>query len=467
MSTSVPSDTENRSGRGVLAAAWLGCALLVALLLRLRTAPDVDLWLHLRIGRALRDGDRFQALPDPLTSLADRPYVPTQWLAQVGMSVVDDLAGVTGLHAVRALLLLALAGLAHASARRWAGPLASVGVAAAVLVGTSAAWGERPQLLGLVLAALALHLWTGTLVDGRPRWALLGVAWLWSAVHGSWPVGVALGALALVALAVARPRPPVRWGRLGALLVGTALVPVLGPLGPLALVEPFAVGVAARSTVNEWKPPAPSNPLLVLVVLLALVVVVRLVRARRADLPAVLLAVAGVALAATSVRTIATGALLLAPALARTLRPAPDPAHPWRERVPGLVAAAALLVVPGVVVGGPERGPLPRTVDAAVGALPAGTPTVADAYASGWVLWAHPGPRVLRDLRAEVYTPATAAAYEDFSATRSGWQDYARRHDVRAVLTRRGEPLDRGLAGEAGWTRAAAEGDWVLWTLTG
>ncbi|WP_215512784.1 hypothetical protein [Phycicoccus mangrovi] len=435
--------------------------MLAALLLRLRAGPDVDLWLHLRIGRSLRDGEWFGALPDPLTVLADRPYVPTQWLAQVGMSVVDDVAGVPGIHAVRALLLVALAALLAATARRWAGPLASVVVATAALVATSAAWGERPQLLGLVLAAVSLHLWTGTLVDGRPRWSLLAVAWLWSAMHGSWPLGVGFGLLVLVALALGRRPGPVPWGRLAALLAGTALVPVLGPFGPRALVEPFAVGVAARTTVNEWKPPAPTNPLLVLVLVLALVVLVRLVRARRLDLPALLLAGAGVVLAASSVRTIAVGALLVAPALARTLHAGGPPAR--RERWPGLAVAAVFLLVPGVVLGGPEAGPLPRAVDAAVERLPAGTPTVVDAYASGWVLWAHPQVRLLRDLRAEVYSPATAAAYEAFSATRPGWEAYADEHGVRAVLTRVGEPLDRGLSGAAGWSRTAAEGRWVLW----
>lgn len=461
MSTSPEQQRENGSARTPLVIAWGVYAVLAGLLLRLRTAPDVDLWLHLRIGRSLRDGEWFGTLPDPLTALADRPYVPTQWLAQMGTSVVDDVAGVTGVHAVRALLLVALAGLLAATARRWAGPLAAVVVATAALVATSAAWGERPQLLGLVLAAWSLHLWAGTLVDGRPRWSLLAVAWLWSAVHGSWPLGVGFGVLVLLALALG-PRPgPVPWGRLSVLLTGTALVPVLGPLGPRALVEPFVVGMAARSTVNEWKPPSPGNPLLVLVLLLALVVLVRLVRARRLDLPALLLAGAAVALAASSVRTIAVGALLVVPALARTLRTGSAPAR--REWLPGLVVAVVFLLVPGVVLGGPEAGPLPRTVGAAVDRLPAGTPTVVDAYASGWVLWAHPQVRVLRDLRAEVYSPATAAAYEAFSATGPGWEAYADEHDVGAVLTRVGEPLDRGLSGAAGWSRAAAEGEWVLW----
>lgn len=460
-------EREKRSGAAPLWVAWVVCAALVAELVRLRTAPDVDLWLHLRIGAELRSGTWFGRLPDPMAVLADRPYVPTQWLAERGMLAVHDAAGVLGLHVVRALLLVALVGLLHATARRWTGPLAAVVVATAGTVATSAGWGERPQLLGIVATALTLLLWTGTLHDTRPRWVLVPVAWLWAMVHGSWPVGVALGVLVLVGLALERPRRDVPWGRLAAVLVGTALAPALTPLGPGLLLEPFAVGVAARSTVNEWRAPSPGNPLLVLVVALTVVVVVRAVRARRLDPATLLLAAAGVVLAATSVRTIALGALLLVPALARSFPRAAPTVAPRRELLPAAVAALVLLVVPGVALGGPQAGPLPPTVDAALERLPDGTTTVVDAYASGWVLWTHPRVRVLRDLRAEVYSPATAAAYEDLTAARPGWPAYADAHDVRAVVIRAGEPLDRALAGTGGWARTAADGDWALWTRAG
>ncbi|MBM6400932.1 hypothetical protein [Phycicoccus sonneratiae] len=455
---------EKRSATGALWIAWGVCVALVAVVVRLRGQPDVDLWLHLRIGTELRSGRWFGVLPDPLALAADRPYLPTQWLAERAMVLVHEVAGVTGLHLVRALLLVALAGLLHAVARLWAGPVAAAVVATAAVLATSAAWGERPQLAGVVAAALALLLWCRTLVDGRARWALVPLSWVWATVHGSWPVGVAFGGLVLVALALERPRPPVRWGRVTAVLGATAVVPALTPLGPRLLLEPFAVGAAARAGVNEWRAPSPGNPLLVLVLLLAALVLVRLARSRRLDPAALLLTAAGVTLAATSVRTIALGALLLVPALARAHRAAIPREAVRREWWPAVAAGLVLLVVPGVVLGGPAGGPLPASVDAAVDRLPAGTPVAVDAYASGWVLWAHPGVRVLRDLRAEVYTPAAAAAYEDFERARPGWPAYADAHDVGAVVWRAGEPLDRALAADGGWTRTAAGDGWVLWT---
>ena len=333
-----------------------------------------------------------------------------------------------------------------------------------VVVATAAGWGERPQLLGIVLTAAALLLWSGTLADLRPRWSLLPLTWVWAMCHGTWPVGVGVGGLVLVALVLDRRRGEVPWGRLVALLAGTALVPALTPLGPKLLLEPFAVGTAARATVNEWQSPAPSNPLLVLVVLLALVVVGRAVATRRVDPAALLLTLAGVGLAAWSVRTIALGALLLAPALARVIRPAASHDRGRRsERWPALVAGVVVLAAPGVVWAAPEQGPLPPRVDAAVAALPPDAATAVDAFASGWVLWAHPDVRLLRDLRAEVYAPATAAAYEDFFQARPGWQDYVTVHDVRAVVARDGEPLDDALADDPGWRAVVQDDGWALW----
>ncbi len=167
-------------------------------------------------------------------------------------------------------------------------------------------------------------------------------------------------------------------------------------------------------------------------------------------------------LAATSVRTIALGALLLGPALARSLGSGPSPVR-RAERWPALVAALAVVIAPGVVLGGPEQGPLPPRVDAAVAALPPGTPTAVDAYASGWVLHAHPRVGVLRDLRAEVYSAPTAAAYESFFSAEPGWQAYAAAHDVQAVLARTGEPIADALTLDEGWTPVAEEGEWQLW----
>lgn len=455
------SDTAAPSSPVLLWAAWLGAAAMLAWLIRLRTEPDVDLWLHLRIGAELREGERFGSLPDPLTALADVPYVPSQWLPEVVGSVVEQAGGISAIHLLRGLGVLALLLLSYRTARIWARPVGSGVIALPVTVATAAGWGERPQLLGLVLLAASLLLWSLTMSDGRPRWSLVPLTWLWACSHGSWALGAAVGALTLVVLALDHSRPPLRWPPLLALVAALGVVPALTPLGPSLVVEPFRVSAAARGNVNEWQVPSPGNPLLLLVVLLALVVLVRAVRAR--DLTAAGFAVLGVALAGSSTRTIAVGALFLVPALARTARSGAPARSSRREWVPAVVAGLVLLGVPGVVWGSPVQGPLGRGVDDAVAALPAGSRVAVDAFASGWVLWAHPDVTPLRDLRVEAYSSPVAASYERFFGAGDGWQTYAGDQRVQALLVRAREPLDVAAASDPGWRRTADDGRFVLW----
>ncbi|MBM6405975.1 hypothetical protein JQN72_17165 [Phycicoccus sp. CSK15P-2] len=460
-----PAPTDSR--RAI--ETWVLLALttfVVAFLVRLRTEVDDDLWLHLRIGRELRDGRWFGTLPDPLVESADRAYVPTQWLSQVLGSVVVEAAGVTGLRFLRVLALVVIAVAVHLAARTAASHRTAAAVTLGVLPATAAAWAERPQLAGLVLASVAVLLWSRTLADGRPRLAVLPLTWLWSMVHGSWVLGVAFGAVTLVALVVSMPvgRPP--WRRLVLLLAVSALAPAATPVGPRLLLEPFAVGSSARETVNEWQQPTLDNPLFVLVVALAALVVLRALRRRPVEVSAVVLAAAGFGLAAYSVRTVAFGALLLAPALGRAF-PADGAEHVARRWGvwPALLAVSAVAVTPGVVWRADSSGPLGTDVDAALGALPTGTVVAVDVGVSGWVLYDHPQVRPVRDLRAEIYSVDAARAYESFSRAEEGWQGYATAHGVEAVLAATGSPLDTALDTQTGWSRRAEDPDHVLWAV--
>ena len=103
---------------------------------------DPDLWLHLRLGEQLRAGERFQRLPDPLVVLADQPYSPTQWLAEVGMSVVHEVSGVAGIHVVRALAVVALLAFLQLTAVVYTTPVRAAGVALPAFVASAAQWGN-------------------------------------------------------------------------------------------------------------------------------------------------------------------------------------------------------------------------------------------------------------------------------------------------------------------------------------
>ena len=66
---------------GLAAWGWtVAAGAVTAALLTVRREPDVDLWLHLRIGGLLRDGVRFEQLPDPLAVLQTGPTCPPSGL---------------------------------------------------------------------------------------------------------------------------------------------------------------------------------------------------------------------------------------------------------------------------------------------------------------------------------------------------------------------------------------------------
>ena len=204
-----------------------------------------------------------------------------------------------------------------------------------------------------------------------------------------------------------------------------------------ACLEPFRVGPVAGLTANEWQRPALGNPLLLVVLAAAVVALLGLVRSRRPSLDAALTVVAA-ALALWMVRTIAVGAIVLAPALAAGLSSLARSREPPRDAADGRRSGTRHPPVGPSGRPGRWRPPASRRRrvarrDHAFGPPVTGTVSTAavrcpdaglavDGRAVGWTQWAHRDRRPLRDLRAEVYSVPVATAYEDFQEARPGWQ---------------------------------------------
>lgn len=465
---------------------WLSAVsagLITGLLLRVRTTPDVDLWLHLRIGDFLRSGRRFGPSSDPLAVLADREYVPSQWFSQASMSAVYEAAGMTGIQVARLLLVVGLGSALLVACRLTAGPAAALFATSITMFAAAASWGERPQLAGMVLLALTTALWWRACVRGSVPWAVIPVTWVWTMVHGSWVLGVAVSMVLFFGGVLDRC-----WR--GRTIVRVAAVPVLSvtatlmtPLGVHGLLEPFRVSAVARLTANEWQRPALDNPLLLVVLAAAVVVLLGLVRSSQHWWARAFTVVTSVVLALWMVRTIAVGAIVLAPALAHglahlTRRPVPhlgpksgnagqanhgsrDPHPEWPAWV---LAVALVLALGGSHIATTNFGaPVSARVSAALSSLPADSVLAVDGRAVGWAQWAHRDRRPLRDLRAEVYSIPVATGYENFQEARSGWQKYADAQGMTSVLADRERPLDAALLGEPSWTVVAEDSDFRLW----
>ena len=456
-------------------AAWTAaaCAAIVTgSLLRVRSTPDVDLWLHLRIGDLLLSGQRFGGGADPLALLADRPYVPSQWLAQSAMSAVHEMAGMPGIQIARMILVLALGAAVLVGCRSAAGPTPALFATGIAMFGAGAAWGERPQLAGVVLLAVTVALWWRASDRGVVPWAVVPLTWVWSMLHGTWILGVAVGAALLVGGTLDRCWEGNARKLVAAVPVASVAVALLTPLGADVVLEPFRVSAVARLTANEWQSPEPGNPLLLVVLAAAVAALLGIMRSPRRRWSRVITVIVGVAMAVWMVRTIAIGAVVLAPAVAQglaSLRPSPTPpeittrggVHEW----PLWVCSGALVVaLAGSHLATTSFGaPVSPAVSTALKALPDDAVVAVDGRAVGWVQWEHPDRRPLRDLRAEVYSVPVATAYEDFQEARVGWQDYADAHGVTAVLADRKRPLDPALAVDPEWMAVADDTDFRLW----
>ena len=187
------------------------------------------------------------------------------------------------------------------------------------MAGTAIAWGERPQLAGMVLLAATVAVWWRASEASSVPWVVVPLTWLWACLHGSWLLGAAVGGVLLVGGVLDGC-----WRGRRAVLV--ALVPVasvaaaaLTPIGSAAILEPFHVGAAARLTVNEWQRPALGNPLLLVVLASCIVAGVGLLRSGDRRWSHGLSVLVAATLSLWMVRTIAVGAVVLAPAVAHGL----------------------------------------------------------------------------------------------------------------------------------------------------
>ena len=289
-------------------------AAVTVMLLSFRKHVDDDLWLHLRLGDEIRAGERFGGT-DPLTVLADRPYVPTQWLAEVIASATYELSGLYGIHLLRLLAVVAVATVTYASIRTIADPPRAAAITLPTLFATSAAWAERPQLIGLAMHALVVLLWLRAWRSGRTPWLVVPTTWIWACLHGTWVLGIATGAVFAIALALDSADRR-NWRRDLAVL-GLSIAAVgATPLGPVLLIQPLTVSEAARASVSEWQTPGFENPTFLVVLVMAALAAMALARRRTLSWLAIGLVGLGTVLAIYSVRTVAFGAVLAGTGLA-------------------------------------------------------------------------------------------------------------------------------------------------------
>lgn len=456
----------SQSRLGVLA---FGTGLAVAVLRGSSPFEEVDTWWHLRVGQHILDGGALVG-PDPWATFADRPYTATQWLPEAFAAWLVGQLGTSAVVWMRGAALVAIYLALYLLCRQVAGRLPASLAASLALLGAGGGLNPRPQLVSFVLFAVVLLAWWRTLADGRPRWWLLPVFWLWGCCHPLWMFGLVVGAV-LTAFAVFGPtRAPVR--RLLLLNVGCVVALAVTPLGPRALLTPLDVAGNAAWIAEEWRATPLNNIFSVAAVGMLVITALLWVRSpRRRPLWHYALLALALGFTLWMWRLVPLGCIIGAPLFADALQERlARPVERLSRREGRRVALAGVLAV--AVAGGlaasavGQRGQTypGRTVsvDRALDALPPGTMVLNDFGVSGWLLWRHPTLRPVVDLRVEIYPAQHLRDYIRTENVRPGWEDLITRTGARVAVMEVKSPLADALEHRLGWRVVTREGRFVV-----
>ena len=438
--------------------AYVAMAVVFGALVR-RAAPqldNLDTYFHLRFGHEFLSGDWSLRDPGSVSSLATADWVPTQWLSEVVMAQTEDWFGLAGVAWLSGLLFLSLALAVYWACRRQAEPVVAALLVVLTLIACTSGISMRPQLVSYLLVVVTIAAWQRARDTGRAPWLLVPTTWVWTMCHGMWPVGIVIGVVAVVGLALDRSHPRRTLARMAAVPVLSAAVSLLTPVGPGLLPAVLRVGSRAKY-FYEWNPPDYTKPwVAMLAVILALAVVPRLRRAERVPWFDVLLVGLAALWAIYSMRTVPVAACLAAPLAAAAVQPVlgARPPVPRRERL--LLVGGFLLALATLAVLVPHTADEPRDtpswLDGALGDLPAGTRVINDSGFGGYLMWRFPQLDVVVHGYGDLYTDAELERNADIERVRSGWVGLVQATEATYAVLPPSSPLAYNLREVEGWT---------------
>ena len=428
---------------GTLVSLVVNCA---------RTLTNTDTYFHLRFGHAFLHGWSL-GHPGSVSTFATRDWVPTQWLSEIAMARTEDWFGLAGVAWLSGLLEIALFVTLYVVCRDSAEPLVASAVTATALFAMQSGLSMRPQVVSYLLVAVVVGAWLRTSRDGRVRWWLIPLVWVWGMLHGMWPVALVIGVVAVVGLALDRaPRRLLL--RAAAVPVGSAVVAGLTPVGPRLYTAVAAVG-SRSSYFAEWGSPDWTSWYAAALAALLVLTVAAMWRRRSNDWTEMLLVALAFAFAVYSQRTVPVAAAMIAPLAAAPVQDLLGRRSPFgrneRLAVTGsaLVALVALAVaVPFTSADPPQQ---PSWMDPALGALPAGTKVLDDWGQGGYLMWRYPRLDLMMHGYGDTFTTAELRRNTDLITTAPGWDAALRATGARVAVLRPWSQLGYLLTAQEGW----------------
>jgi hypothetical protein len=413
---------------------------------------NTDTYFHLRFGQEFVNGWSLRH-PGSVSTFATRSWVPTQWLPEIVMARTEEWWGLAGLAWLSGLMEIGLFVALYVSARDRANPFVAISLTGLALFAMQAGLSLRPQVLSYLLVAVVTSAWLRTRRDGRVRWWLVAVTWLWGMLHGMWPVALVMGVVAVVGLTLDRaPRRLV----LRALLVpvASAVAAALTPVGPALYTAVLAVG-SRSSFFVEWDPPDyTAASTLTLGLLLTLTATAMWKRAHNSWTEILLVVLAG-GFAVYSLRTVPVAAAMVVPLAAGPVQDLLARRTPVGRGERVVVAAGAVLALAVLAVVVPHTAddpPVqPAWVDPALSALPPGTKVLDDWSWGGYLMWRYPQLDLLMHGYGDTFTTAELTRNNGMLALDPGWDEALRGTSARVAVIRTYSRLAYALQYQEHW----------------